>query len=334
MKKSTITINEIAKLAGVSVGTVSRVCNNYGSLSAATIERVKKVMIEHNYKPLERKKNNSGKSQFSGNSKKRRIAFLVPDNFHFAATTQLTISLTNGISKVLAANSSEMIFCQLQPDLSLPYSITHGDIDGIICKNWPKDANVVNNLMKYPHVWCLAIPMTPGLGDQVFCDNYLLGEMLLNYYQERGINKINCFTDLTEIPQRSRFEHIKMIAEHRGMKVYKNTGIDNITIHRSDNGLAGILIDSADFKLIHIYMSLGKQNIDIAKDTVTMCMTISKEQLEAVDKNLILIDLAIEEVGKTAAELLLWRLENSDAPTRRIMIAPSIIEPNLKSYKN
>lgn len=46
-----LTISDIAKMAGVSPGTVSKVMNKTGSLSAKTIERVKKVIEETGYQP-------------------------------------------------------------------------------------------------------------------------------------------------------------------------------------------------------------------------------------------------------------------------------------------
>ncbi|MBC1568568.1 LacI family DNA-binding transcriptional regulator [Listeria sp. FSL L7-1425] len=49
MKK--ITIQEIAKLSGVSVSTVSRVINNSPSVSAAKRQKIQAVIDEHNYTP-------------------------------------------------------------------------------------------------------------------------------------------------------------------------------------------------------------------------------------------------------------------------------------------
>lgn len=49
MKK--ITIQEIAKLSGVSVSTVSRVINNSPSVSAAKRKKIQAIIDEHNYTP-------------------------------------------------------------------------------------------------------------------------------------------------------------------------------------------------------------------------------------------------------------------------------------------
>ena len=44
-------LKDVAQLAGVSVTTVSRVINNYGSLSQKTIDKVHEAMRELNYQP-------------------------------------------------------------------------------------------------------------------------------------------------------------------------------------------------------------------------------------------------------------------------------------------
>ena len=65
-----ITIKEIAKLAGVSITTVSRVINNSGPVSPKTREKVMSVVAEYNYIP-----NNSARNLKS--TKSNSVALLV-----------------------------------------------------------------------------------------------------------------------------------------------------------------------------------------------------------------------------------------------------------------
>ncbi|MBP7687928.1 MAG: LacI family DNA-binding transcriptional regulator, partial [Thermoflexales bacterium] len=46
-----VTLQDVAKLAGVSPKTVSRVVNNQGELSAATRERVQAAIEQLGYRP-------------------------------------------------------------------------------------------------------------------------------------------------------------------------------------------------------------------------------------------------------------------------------------------
>ena len=49
--KMVVKLKDVAELAGVSVTTVSRVINNYGSLSERTIKKVHEAMRKLNYQP-------------------------------------------------------------------------------------------------------------------------------------------------------------------------------------------------------------------------------------------------------------------------------------------
>ena len=51
MNKDSITINDIARLAGVSKATVSRVLSNTGKVKEGTKARIQKVIDEYNYVP-------------------------------------------------------------------------------------------------------------------------------------------------------------------------------------------------------------------------------------------------------------------------------------------
>lgn len=57
------TINDVAKLAGVGIGSVSRVINGKGSVSEKTKLIINKAIKDLNYKP-----NNSARSLVSKNS--------------------------------------------------------------------------------------------------------------------------------------------------------------------------------------------------------------------------------------------------------------------------
>ena len=51
MENKNYTIKDIARMAGVSAGTVDRVLHNRGDVSAASLEKVRKVLDEINYQP-------------------------------------------------------------------------------------------------------------------------------------------------------------------------------------------------------------------------------------------------------------------------------------------
>ncbi len=57
----TITLKEVAKLAGVSLATASRVINDYPGVRPQTRERVKQVIKESGYQPNQTARNLASK---------------------------------------------------------------------------------------------------------------------------------------------------------------------------------------------------------------------------------------------------------------------------------
>ena len=70
-----ITIREIAKLAGVSRGTVDRVLNNRTGVNAETSRIVKQIAEEHGYSPSAPGKMLAAKSKHARNITKKSIFF-------------------------------------------------------------------------------------------------------------------------------------------------------------------------------------------------------------------------------------------------------------------
>lgn len=67
------TIKEIAKLAGVSIGTVDRVLHNRGKVAPEKAERIRQIIEELNYKP------NSAGQGLVIRKKKLKFSFFIPD---------------------------------------------------------------------------------------------------------------------------------------------------------------------------------------------------------------------------------------------------------------
>ena len=72
MNRKNITIKDIAKLAGVSAGTVDRVLHNRGRVSDDALVKVNKILEEIDYKP-------NVIARTLGSNKTYRVAALIPD---------------------------------------------------------------------------------------------------------------------------------------------------------------------------------------------------------------------------------------------------------------
>ncbi len=324
MKQQRSVIDDVAKLAGVSRSTVSRVTSNSARVDASTRKKVEAAIAQLGYVPAERKL----RSRITSGSRVRcsRIAFLVPDVLEIAARTRITSSLAHGIADVLQRDNIEMLFCKLDHNGELPSTVTNGQIDGIICKNWPKSTAVIEAVSRMPHVWCLASPVKPRIGDQVYCDNQILAQIVVDYFKSRNVNKVYfCGGNTIELSQRSRREHISDQAAKHGLELEFVEDYLNFFPSPS-NGKYAILLEDAEVNFYHFYLQMLHHEIDVKRDCIILPLNISREQLAGIDDSIDMIELNHDELGRAAAELLIWRLANPTAPCRRVMIAPELIE--------
>lgn len=94
-----IGIREVAKLAGVSVATVSRVINNTGKTSEKTKEKVNKIVKEYNYVP-----NIVAKNMYSSTSNSIALFVLDLNNPFF-------IALIKALNAIAIKNKYTLLIC-------------------------------------------------------------------------------------------------------------------------------------------------------------------------------------------------------------------------------
>ena len=318
------TLEDIARSAGVSVPTVSRVINKFPRIAETTKREVEAAMKRLGYRPpaVERKPREKKKHVFPRGIRCGKVMFLVPDVNEIAAKTSVTAQLTSGVTTILSHFGMELVLSRLKGPDELPDGFNSGNIDGVICKNWPKSQAVIEAIRKMPHVWCLATPVCPGLGDQVFLDCALTAQYAAKFFQERGYRRIVLISTRDELSQRNRAaalaEVFKEAAIPFQVHFLKPAMIDNIDFLPG----TGILVDSADFFLAAVYIRLMKLNLRIHSDVELLAMNISRAQLDSIDPTLSRLDLNHVSIGEGAAEMLLWRKAHPDEPVRRLMIAP------------
>ena len=132
------TIRDVAKLANVSVATVSRVINESGSVNDKTKQKVLEAIRELDYQP-----NDVARSLFKGKSK--MIALFVPDimNPFFPELARAVEDITNqhGYTFVLCNTDNDH-----QKELKYLNALLQKSIDGFIIVSSTMETNHINKL--------------------------------------------------------------------------------------------------------------------------------------------------------------------------------------------
>ena len=135
-------MNEVAKRAGVSIATVSRVLNNNGKVNEATRVRILKAIKELKYQPSRVAKRLRSKS-ISGNL----LGVLIPD-----IQNPFYVDVLEGIEEVAYKNNYALIMCNFSQDdkkekLYLDILQSEG-IDGLIAAPASEDDIPLKKLVK------------------------------------------------------------------------------------------------------------------------------------------------------------------------------------------
>jgi len=114
------TIRDVAKLAGVSVATVSRVINEKGYVHEDTVKQVKEAIEELRYRP-----NSAAKPLFKESS---TIIALLVDNL----CNQSNITLLHCIEEIAYKEGYQIIICNIENKDRYIHMLKQNNIAGVI----------------------------------------------------------------------------------------------------------------------------------------------------------------------------------------------------------
>lgn len=174
-------IKEVAKTAGVSPTTVSRVLNNRGYISKETREKVYQAMEQIGYYPNEI-------ARALLNNRTYFIGLIVPSivsPFHGEIVENIEVCLAKEHYKMLLCNSNNKI----ETEKEYINMLKRSQVDGIIV--------VSHNLYveEYAGLSMPVIAIDRFLGDgicTVACDNYQVGALATRHLLEHGCRRILC----------------------------------------------------------------------------------------------------------------------------------------------
>ena len=221
---TTVTINAIAKKAGVGKATVSRVINNSGYVKAETREKIEKIMEELDYLP----------SSVAKNLSKRRsdlIAFIVPqiENAFYAEVLKC-------ISNVIEKEGYTLIVCNTDndtaKDLKALETIYKQKAAGIIYTPVKEYSDKEEDLpfwklfskIDFPCI-LLDRPLcnTKIKFDQVLSDNYQATYTATQALIDAGHSNIGAvFANINNYVSKKRYEGFKKALSDNGLRLIKS----------------------------------------------------------------------------------------------------------------
>jgi LacI family transcriptional regulator len=323
------TIYNVAKLAGVSISTVSRVLNAPEQVHEATRTRVLAAIDQLNFVP---------RAEATARARKgiQRIGVLAPF-FTFPSFVQRL----RGVANALAGSPYEMVIYNVESDVrrdghlaTLPVTRR---IDGLIIMALPFDGRAAQRLITH-ELEAVLIEFAHPTFSSVEIDDRSGGRMVARYLVERGHRRC-AFVGDSDVPIYSIHTSDERLAGYREGLHAAGVELPHHYVSRAPHGM------EAARRQAHSLLDLPEPPTAIFSPSDTQAMGVLKaarergvkvpDQLAVVGFDdvefadyigLTTVRQPLEESGRVAVDLLLARLADRSRPIQRVNLPLMLVK--------
>ncbi|REK61732.1 MAG: LacI family transcriptional regulator [Brevibacillus sp.] len=322
------TIYDVAKKAGVSISTVSRVINNTGRISAKTKKRVLDVIEQLGYQPSVVASALTGK-------RTRTIGLIIPDvaNPFFAELARRVEDRGRELGfNLLMCNTDN------NPDTEDMYLslLRQKSVDGIIIGTNARNHRVLRELLEENLPVALIAQDIPELMiDVVAVDDYLGGYQAAQHLVSLGHKRIAILVgNMNRTSDKYRLEAFRQALEDHGLELTEELVIRTDYSREDGKRAARELLTSPkrptaifacfDFLAIGVYQAAKELGLRIPDD-VSVVGFDNTILASIVDPPLTTIAQPIDEMGRQVMDLLVREIEGDKKTKQRVILPPELI---------
>ena len=329
------TIRDVARLAGVSHSTVSRVLNNKGVISEETKQRIYAAMEELKYVP-----NDFARSFASGSP--HTIALVIDvdnasdyaNNFFNNTVFGIETAAHRSGYNLMVANGSE----DFGGTDGIERLVSGKRIDGIVFPQSIVNPGFLQRLeeLQFPNV-ILGRPEDVSLeSDWVDINNTQAGALATRHLLGHGYRRMTLVSDGDDkVFNQDRIKGYRRELTAEGVAPDDTLVIHGKADHESGCECARKLLERAD-RPNAIICSNDRMALGVLRTAKAMGICVPKELgivccdntvvTELAQPDITSIDVDTFELGLQVAETLINRIENSAASVRQILLSTRIIE--------
>jgi DNA-binding LacI/PurR family transcriptional regulator len=349
-------IANVAKAAGVSTATVSRVLNNFPHVREETIRRVREAVQALNYSPLRTRRDLSDEDGF-GRARPGRtgnIAVITLGQAREWLQLPVMAGAVAGIRTAVTERGYRLVLDELL-DATKPHRlIDRREIDGAIVfvtgsfssERCNEALDIVSQ--KIPLVWAMGEEYGNYDVDHVTCDNVHIGHLAYNFLRNKRCQEValialnpswtfmrlraqaflNAAYDGNQRATAYVVSQDEMILDSYGKRVVPAKNPEELVAKilggpRRPDGIF-ILNDFATSTVVPI---LNRQGIRTDRDITIVSCDNEESRLAALQPRPTTIDIRSEEVGYRAMVRLASRMRNPEETPLVVRVAAKLIEP-------
>lgn len=349
------TIKDVADKAGVSTASVSYVLNGQGKVAEKTAHRIRKVMLELEYTPRARRdrrdRRGNGTHAIQATQAtpaasqqalpvQGQILFLAADARPGASRTYQMQRIVAGAEAWMDEFGLETVLGRMGYSGNVPLSLKNPELTGVILRGPALELSDEQQeaLKRVPCVEFFDLA-PHGLWDQVSIDNVAIAHESAAYFKKQGCDRVVILNPdeahevfhLRATTLEFRLQSLGIPCERRAV--------------RSGERLANTLPTADGKERLGIFIA-GYNEANhpvIVEKALIEAGLVAQQDVVVIGASPVALGhptifVTLERLGQHCAEQLIWRIQNPDADTRRILMQPALREathttPHLNEYE-
>jgi LacI family transcriptional regulator len=346
------TITDVAKTAGVAVGTVSRVLNNHVDVNGDIRDRVMKAARELGYSRLRQRKRT--REQLDG-TRRENIAVICFGMEDTLVQLPVISAALQGIEHSLSHQGRSLMLANIPKGDRVPPFLVEQHVEGLILKGPNQgelppvgESELLKHIYRLPHVWMMG-RLSGAQGDHCNFDTDWAGRIAADYLLKKGHMHV---AFMNPKPGQNQFERLKvgfrLAAERNRQQVtLLETGLpEKLTwplpaITQPTKVVALVeqwaampaaqrptaIFVPSDRAAVQLYEALDRRNMVVGRDVSVISCNNEKSLLMSLNPGLTTIDVHAETIGCRAVDQLLWRIKHPEEPLSiQLLVEPTLAE--------
>lgn len=350
MRRKRASITEVARQAGVSIATVSRVINRGAGVSDDMARHVAEIIRQMAYQPLAEHRRPGPKTKRPAGRAQRTPSLELIVMFRLGLgwieeQAPVFSRAFDGIEAAVEQAGFSLTVRQIaHGGARLPASdpLTVARLyfgSGDLAEQIPMPSDGL------PAIWVMGNPAAGFTGDVVLPDHFATGTLAARTIMAAGHTCCAFFGHQTmpsSIPLSARAEGFRTYVEQHGGRavivsdaaLIRTTATSNaVDPARVDAGLAEILRHDprptalflqSDLMAPTVYASLQRAGVVPQQDLMVVSCNNDRRYLDDLQPPPPVIDVQAEALGELAVDLLRWRLAHPRAPAIRTLVSPRL----------
>lgn len=328
-----VTIKDVAKKAGVSISTVSKVINNAPTISDITKVRVKQIMEELNYYP-----NSIARSFVSQNS--YNIGILMELKRSYAFLNPYLYEILGGIEEVAQQNGYFLTLSNINSVMynrnALDKIVMGKRFDGLIIHVAALTKSMIQRLeeLEFPFI-VIGQPAFECGVCWIDINNKLAGEIVTNHLIDEGYKRIAFIGGIQKDRiSANRQNGYKNALLNKGVKIEKYYIKEGGTTLEEGFRLMNELLDlpnppdsvvcTNNFIAFGGIKAIQSRGLKIPGDIAVVGFD-NYPLSQLTDPQLTVVDIDVFELGVQAANALMNKLKNPNLQVQYSMLSPTLI---------